>query len=157
MADFRNGAYQILVSTSVVEVGVDIPNATVIVIEGAHRFGLSQLHQFRGRVGRGFEKSYCILIPDSADNVENERLKIMAETDDGFILAERDLELRGPGQFLGTRQSGYSDLRLANLTDIKLISNARKSAQILFENDPENQGLKEVYLLAWGTGKGDIS
>jgi ATP-dependent DNA helicase RecG len=162
MADFRNGAYQILVSTSVVEVGVDIPNATVIVIEGAHRFGLSQLHQFRGRVGRGSEKSYCILIPDSADNVENERLKIMAETDDGFILAERDLELRGPGQFLGTRQSGYSDLRLANLTDIKLISNARKSAQILFENDPElkspqNQGLKEVYLLAWGTGKGDIS
>lgn len=125
MADFRNGEYQILVSTSVVEVGVDIPRATVIVIEGAHRFGLSQLHQFRGRVGRGTEKSYCILIPESTEDVENERLKIMAETDDGFVLAERDLELRGPGQFLGTRQSGYSDLKLANLTDIKLID--RKS------------------------------
>ncbi len=162
MADFRNGEYQILVSTSVVEVGVDIPRATVIVIEGAHRFGLSQLHQFHGRVGRGTEKSYCILIPESTEDVENERLKIMAETDDGFVLAERDLELRGPGQFLGTRQSGYSDLKLANLTDIKLIYNARKRAQIVFDEDPElkspqNQGLAEAYRHAWGDSKGDIS
>lgn len=162
MADFRKGTYQILVSTSVIEVGVDIPSATVIVIEGAHRFGLSQLHQFRGRVGRGVEKSYCFLIPEASEDVENERLKVMAETNDGFLLAERDLELRGPGQFLGTRQSGYSDLQLAKLTDVRLISNARKQAQIVFEDDPElsspqNQILDEAYRNAWGNDKGDIS
>ena len=103
MTRFRDGEYNILVSTSVVEVGVDVPNSTVMVIEGANRFGLAQLHQFRGRVGRGAERSFCILIPDSEDKAENERLQVMTETNDGFVLAEKDLEQRGPGLFLGTR------------------------------------------------------
>lgn len=137
MRSFHDRETTILVTTSVVEVGVDVPNATVMLIEGANRFGLAQLHQFRGRVGRGSEKSYCLLIPDTADAVENERLQVMAETNDGFILAERDLEQRGPGEFLGTRQSGYGGLRLASLTDIHLIDAARRHAQALFAADPE--------------------
>jgi ATP-dependent DNA helicase RecG len=162
MRRFRDGEYQILVSTSVVEVGVDVPNATVMLIEGANRFGLAQLHQFRGRVGRGAEKSYCLLIPDSPDAVENERLQVMAETNDGFVLAERDLEQRGPGQFLGTRQSGFSELKLANLTDVHLIEKARRQAQALFEKDtdlanPDNQLLKAAMERAWGNTTGDIS
>lgn len=137
MHSFRNRETDVLVSTSVIEVGVDVPNATVMLIEGANRFGLAQLHQFRGRVGRGSEKSYCLLIPDTADAIENQRLQVMAETNDGFILAERDLEQRGPGEFLGTRQSGYGGLRLASLTDIHLIDEARRYAQALFASDPE--------------------
>lgn len=162
MANFRDGEFHILVSTSVVEVGVDVPNATVMLIEGAHRFGLSQLHQFRGRVGRGKDKSYCLLIPSKADAVENERLQAMAETNDGFELAERDLDQRGPGDFLGTRQSGFSDLRLANLTDIELIKKARRHAQKLFEQDPElvkdeNQQIAKSLKQFWNIGIGDIS
>lgn len=134
---FRNRETDILVSTSVIEVGVDVPNATVMLIESANRFGLAQLHQFRGRVGRGSEKSYCLLVPDTADAIENQRLQVMVDTNDGFILAERDLEQRGPGEFLGTRQSGYSGLRLASLTDIHLIDEARRYAQALFASDPE--------------------
>jgi ATP-dependent DNA helicase RecG len=137
MASFRDGHFQILVSTSVVEVGVDVPNATIMVIEGANRFGLSQLHQFRGRVGRGSFKSYCLLIPDQVDAIENERLKAMIETNDGFQLAEIDLQQRGPGDFLGTRQSGYADLQAANLSDVRLIEKARQFAQQIFTNDPE--------------------
>ena len=137
MHAFHNREIDILVSTSVVEVGVDVPNATVMLIEGANRFGLAQLHQFRGRVGRGSEKSYCLLIPDTADAVENQRLQVMVETNDGFVLAERDLEQRGPGEFLGTRQSGYGGLRLASLTDIHLIDAARRHAQSLFAADPD--------------------
>jgi ATP-dependent DNA helicase RecG len=167
MAKFRDGNIDVIVSTTVVEVGVDIPNATVMLVEGANRFGLSQLHQLRGRVGRGQEKSFCLLIPETPDNMENERLKAMSETDDGFILAERDLAQRGPGQFLGTRQSGLPDeLRLSNLTDIRLISEARQHAQDVFERDPELE-MPEHRLLAstlhqfWGevedNGKGDIS
>ena len=128
MTHFRDGEYQILVSTSVVEVGVDVPNATVMLIEGANRFGLAQLHQFRGRVGRGNVQSYCLLIPDTPDSVENERLTAMATTTDGFVLAELDLQQRGPGDFLGTRQAGFAELRLANLTDIHLIDKARRHA-----------------------------
>jgi ATP-dependent DNA helicase RecG len=162
MADFRDGKFHILVSTTVVEVGVDIPNATVMLVEGAHRFGLAQLHQLRGRVGRGSDKAYCLLIPENVNAVENERLQVMTETNDGFILAERDLEQRGPGQFLGTRQSGYSELKLANLSDVKLISNARRNAKALFEKDPdltqpENQLLAEALAQAWSSEKGDIS
>ncbi|MBE3143235.1 MAG: ATP-dependent DNA helicase RecG [Planctomycetes bacterium] len=162
MAQFRDKEYQILVSTSVVEVGVDVPNATVMLIEGANRFGLSQLHQFRGRVGRGSDKSFCLLIPETEDSVENERLAAMAETNDGFILAERDLDQRGPGDFLGTRQSGFSELKMANLTDIRLIEKARQQALILFEkdptlSDPEHLALEKTFRRFWGNGRGDIS
>lgn len=163
MEKFRDGEFQVLVSTSVVEVGVDIPNATVMLIEGANRFGLAQLHQFRGRVGRGAEKSYCILIPDTPDNTENERLQVMAETSDGFVLAERDLEQRGPGQFLGTRQSGFNELQMANLTDVHIIENARRHAQQLFETNPELSGTEFAALKAalnrfWeASGRGDMS
>jgi ATP-dependent DNA helicase RecG len=164
MTRFRNGEFQIMVSTSVVEVGVDIPNATVMLVEGANRFGLAQLHQFRGRVGRGSDKAYCLLIPETADAVENERLQVMVETNDGFILAERDLDQRGPGQFLGTRQSGYSELHLANLSDVHLIEKARRFAKALFQEDPDliqpkHQLLAKALLRAWGNdnGKSDIS
>ena len=136
MTRFRDGEYHILVSTSVVEVGVDVSNATVMLIEGANRFGLAQLHQFRGRVGRGQDKSYCLLIPNTEDAVENERLAAMSKTNDGFVLAELDLEQRGPGDFLGTRQSGFLALRLASLTDITLIEMARRYAKAVFDKDP---------------------
>jgi ATP-dependent DNA helicase RecG len=162
MSSFCKGDIQILVSTSVVEVGVDVPNATVMLIEGANRFGLSQLHQFRGRVGRSQYQSYCILIPGTADEAENERLSAMVETNDGFILAQRDLEQRGPGEFLGTRQSGYTELRLANLTDVHLIEKARRFAQSIFEVDPdlespEHQLLAKSLQRFWRLGQGDIS
>lgn len=162
MNAFRNQEYHILVSTSVVEVGVDIPNATVMLVEGANRFGLAQLHQFRGRVGRGAAQSYCLLIPDNEDSVENERLQVMAETNDGFILAERDLEQRGPGDFLGTRQAGYAELRLANLSNVRLIEKARRLAIQLVEVDPQLEANENAALLStldrfWGSGRGDIS
>jgi ATP-dependent DNA helicase RecG len=162
MMNFRDGTYKILVSTSVVEVGVDIPNATVMLIEGANRFGLAQLHQFRGRVGRGKEQSYCILIPDTENAVENERLTVMTETNDGFILAERDLDQRGPGDFLGTRQSGFAELHMANLTDIHMIEKARRQAQSLFSQDPaltnpQNGSLKKVFHEFWGITRGEVS
>lgn len=162
MTQFRDRDFDILVSTSVVEVGVDIPNATVMVIEGANRFGLAQLHQFRGRVGRGAEKSFCLLIPDSASESENERLNVMVSTNDGFVLAEKDLQQRGPGQFLGTRQAGYSEMQLAGLANVHVIDQARRLAQDLFSRDPE-LALPEHELLAaalrwaWGNRKGDIS
>ena len=162
MARFRDGEHHILVSTSVVEVGVDVPNATVMLIEGANRFGLAQLHQFRGRVGRGKSKAYCLLIPDSGDAVENERLNAMVETNDGFVLAERDLEQRGPGEFLGTRQSGYSELKMASITDVQLIEKARHHAQQLFASDPELEKPEHKLLAAalnrfWRAGEGDVS
>jgi ATP-dependent DNA helicase RecG len=162
MKAFRDREYNILVSTTVVEVGVDIPNATVMLIEGANRFGLAQLHQLRGRVGRGSSQSFCLLIPDKEDALENERLSVMAETNDGFVLAERDLQQRGPGEFLGTRQAGFTDLKLANLTDVRLIEKARQQAQILFKDDcdltaPENQLLAKKLQEFWEGGRGDIS
>ena len=162
MKSFRDHDIDVLVSTSVVEVGIDIPNASMILIEGANKFGLSQLHQFRGRVGRGTAKSYCILIPESESDSDNERLQAMVETNDGFLLAEKDLDQRGPGDFLGTRQSGFADLRMASLTDIRMIEIARKAAQTLFEEDPnlaqpENQYLVTTLNHFWGAGKGDIS
>lgn len=162
MSDFRDNKYQILVSTSVVEVGVDIPNATIMLIEGANRFGLAQLHQFRGRVGRGYQQSYCLLIPDNEDALENERLAVMTETNDGFVLAEKDLQQRGPGDFLGTRQAGFMELRMANITDLPLIEEARKHAQSIFESDPdltapEHDGLHKMIDRFWRSGEGDIS
>jgi len=162
MLDFRDGRLDILVSTSVVEVGVDVPEATVMLIEGANRFGLAQLHQFRGRVGRGTAQSYCILIPEQPDETENQRLMAMAETNDGFVLAERDLQQRGPGDFLGTRQAGFSELKLASLSDVRLIEKARKAAQTLFERDPElslpeHGGLAAALQRFWAGAVTDIS
>ena len=162
MKEFRSGNYDILISTTVIEVGVDIPNATIMLIEAANHFGLAQLHQLRGRVGRGDAQSYCLLIPDDEDAAENERLTAMTKSNDGFYLAEVDLKLRGPGDFLGTRQSGYANLRLANLSDVKMIEKARRFAQELIEKDadlksPEHQNLAVALDRFWGTRKGDIS
>jgi len=163
MLKFRDKQYHILVSTTVVEVGVDVPNATVMLIEGADRFGLAQLHQLRGRVGRGSDQSYCLLIPTHEDKSENERLQAMAESNDGFFLADKDLQIRGPGEFLGTRQAGYtSGLRMASITDVKLIEKARAQAQAVFEKDadlsqPEHTLLAEALGRFWGEGKGDVS
>jgi ATP-dependent DNA helicase RecG len=162
MRAFRDGKTQVLVSTTVIEVGVDVPNASVMLIEGANRFGLAQLHQLRGRVGRGSDKAYCILIPENEDAAENERLKVMTETNDGFVLAEKDLEQRGPGQFMGMAQAGFGDLRLASLTDARLIDKARRHAETLLDADPELSKPEHKPLAAAlkqyaSDGKGDLS
>ena len=129
MADFKDGKYDILVCTTVVEVGVDVPNATFMLIENAERFGLSQLHQLRGRVGRSEQQSYCVLFSNTNNMETKERLKIMTETNDGFVIAEKDLQLRGPGEFLGTRQSGLPDLVISDIVrDAKILELARKEA-----------------------------
>lgn len=139
MKDFKNRKYDILVSTTVVEVGVDVPNATVMVIENAERFGLSQLHQLRGRVGRSDLQSYCVLVSGSKSQETKERLNIMTQTNDGFVIAEKDLQLRGPGEFLGTRQSGLPDLIISDIIrDAKILELARNEAiQFLKENNIE--------------------
>ncbi len=137
MAAFRNREYDVLVATSVVEVGIDIPNATVMLIEGADRFGLSQLHQFRGRVGRGSDASICLLIADDASQTAWKRLLLMEETNDGFVLAQADLEMRGPGDLMGTAQSGYDlPLRVAALGDTRTLERARIAAEALLDADP---------------------
>src|SRR5262249_11159985 len=138
MADFRARRIQILVCTTVVEVGLDVPNASVMVIEAAERFGLSQLHQLRGRVGRGAAASYCFLVAGYARSKEAaDRLSVMELSNDGFAIAEKDLELRGPGEFLGTRQSGLPELAVANLArDGALLSGAREEARRIIEGDP---------------------
>ena len=129
MSDFKSKKYDILVSTTVVEVGVDVPNATVMLIENAERFGLSQLHQLRGRVGRSDLQSYCILHTSSKSQETRERLNIMTQTNDGFVIAEKDLQLRGPGEFLGTRQSGLPDLIISDIVrDAKILEIARNEA-----------------------------
>lgn len=136
MRAFKNKEYDVLVSTTVVEVGVDVPNATVIVIENAERFGLSQLHQLRGRVGRSSLQSYCVLVSSSSSQDTLMRLNIMTQTNDGFVIAEKDLEIRGPGEFLGLRQSGLPELNLTDLTkDIKILECARKSAFEFLQNN----------------------
>lgn len=162
MQDFRDRSYDILVSTTVIEVGVDIPNATVMLIEGANRFGLAQLHQLRGRVGRAGEAAFCLLIPENEDALENERLAVMTETTDGFILAEKDLEQRGPGDFIGYRQSGYADLRMASLSDIRLIEKARRFAQEMLTDDPllekpEHAVIRNKLEVLWSNDSRDIS
>jgi len=139
MRQFRDGQLDVLVATAVVEVGIDVPNATVIVIEDADRFGLAQLHQFRGRVGRGSHQSYCYLLSAEASALARERLAILEQTEDGFALAEADLRLRGPGDFFGTRQSGLPELRVAHLADMPLLTTAREQAQLLWTTDPRLQ------------------
>ncbi len=166
MAHFAQGKLDILVTTSVVEVGIDIPNATVMLIEGADHFGLAQLHQFRGRVGRREHASYCLLVSDSSSPEAQERLQVVEATNDGFALAQKDLEMRGPGEFLGTRQSGFPDLKLASVTDLRLVEAAREAASRFFETDPEladpdNRLLARRVAQFWktkdGKGKGEIS
>ena len=129
MNDFKLGKFDILVSTTVVEVGVDVPNATVIMIENAERFGLSQLHQLRGRVGRSDKQSYCILVAQTASAQTKDKLSVLTQTNNGFIVAQKDLEIRGPGEFMGTRQSGMPDFGLADLvSDVKILELAREKA-----------------------------
>jgi len=153
MQRFVAGDTQIMVSTTVIEVGVNVPNASVMVIESAEKFGLSQLHQLRGRVGRGAEKSYCILLTGKSGTTARERMKIMTSTNDGFIIAEKDLELRGPGDIEGTRQSGALNFKVADIVkDRFLLNEARASALAILEADPElqsadNLGLKQYLLL----------
>lgn len=145
MDRFRKQEFQVLVSTTVIEVGVDVPNASVMVIENADRFGLSQLHQLRGRVGRGADQSYCFLISESKSPTTQERLEIMTLTNDGFVIAEKDLELRGPGEFLGYRQSGLPDLILADLVkDARILEEARNTAIAVVKEDPELQSSPQL-------------
>ncbi len=148
MLSFYDGEIDILVATSVIEVGIDVPNSTVMLIEGANRFGLAQLHQFRGRVGRGEYQSYCLLLSDEVSGDAEERLSAMEKTNDGFILAEKDLDIRGPGEFFGRRQSGMPELRLASLMDIEMIEIARKEAQMIFETDPNLEEPEHLLLQA---------
>lgn len=138
MTDFLAGKLSILVSTTVIEVGVDNPNATLMVVENAERFGLSQLHQLRGRIGRGAHQSYCVLMSDSDETLARERLRTLCQTTDGLAIAQKDLELRGPGDFFGTRQHGLPQLRLANLyRDRDILAAAQETASELFARDPD--------------------
>lgn len=134
---FAAGALQLLVATAVVEVGINVPNATVMIIEGAERFGLAQLHQFRGRIGRSELQSYCYVFPTTPEGVSNQRLAIFARTTDGFAIAEQDLQLRGPGEMYGVTQSGFGNLQVASLLDYEAIKQARQEAQQLLTRDPQ--------------------
>lgn len=138
MEQFRNGMLNILVSTTVIEVGVDVPNATVMIIENSERFGLAQLHQLRGRVGRGIHQSYCILIADPKTDEGKQRMRVMTQTEDGFKIAEEDLKLRGPGEFLGVKQHGFPSFHAADLLrDFKILQMARQEAFRIIEQDPQ--------------------
>ncbi len=162
MRRFRSGKLDILVSTPVVEVGIDVPNAAVMLVESADRFGLSQLHQFRGRVGRGQEQSYCMLLAQNPSEIGRQRLDIIEKVQDGFQLAEEDLRLRGPGEFFGTRQSGLPDLRMAKLSDVALLELARSEAIRLFQIDPtldkpEHRLLARELARVWSAEGGEWS
>jgi ATP-dependent DNA helicase RecG len=164
MAQFKDGNIDILVSTTVVEVGVDVPNATVMMIEDAERFGMSQLHQLRGRVGRGNCKSYCILVTDNATEDAKKRLKTLSSTNDGFKIAEEDLAQRGAGDFFGNRQHGLPPLKIADLSkDLNLFQMTREAAENIIKADPEllnteNRALRlEVMRLFAKSGQNDLN
>jgi ATP-dependent DNA helicase RecG len=145
MAEFKDGRTHILVATTVIEVGVDVPNATVMVIEHAERFGLAQLHQLRGRVGRGSEQSYCILVTGKMNDAARERIRTLVDSNDGFVIADMDLKLRGPGEFFGTKQSGLPSLRIANiLRDQEILELARREAQSFVDRPPSVEALREA-------------
>ena len=154
MRRFRANEIQLLVATTVIEVGVDVPNAVVMIIEDADRFGLAQLHQLRGRVGRGQHESFCVLLADPATPDGQTRMRVLCETGDGFRIAEEDLRLRGPGEFYGVRQSGLAGLKIADvLRDRDLLMQARDDAFSLIDADPklakaENRGLRRMVLSA---------
>ena len=149
MATYKEGKIDILISTTVIEVGVDVPNATIMIVENAERFALAQLHQLRGRVGRGKFKSYCILKYESKSDIVAERMKIMEQTNDGFVISEKDLQLRGPGDFFGTMQHGVPEFKVANLfTDMDILKDAQQCSKKLLKEDPflkneENAKIKE--------------
>jgi len=137
MKRFKENSIQILISTTVIEVGVNVSNANIMLIMNAERFGLAQLHQLRGRVGRGKYKSYCILINKSKNKVARERMRIMEKTSNGFIISEKDLELRGPGEFFGIKQHGLPELKIANIfTDMKILKIAQNVANDILKEDP---------------------
>ena len=150
MEEFKNGKIQILISTTVIEVGVNVPNASIMVVENAERFGLAQLHQLRGRVGRGEYQSYCILKYQGNSDVIRQRMKVMQETNDGFVISEKDLELRGSGEFFGTKQHGIPEFKIANLfTDMPVLKEAQTAAEEILIKDPkleqpENNLLKKI-------------
>ena len=160
MSEFRKGKTNVLVSTVVVEVGVDVPNATIMVIEGADRFGLAQLHQLRGRIGRGEAKSYCFLFAETDSQTAKSRLEVMTRSNDGFEIAEHDLRLRGPGEMFSTRQHGLPDLKIANIVDdFDLLVMARKNAFELVSQDPmltkaENRNIRQALLAKFGDALG---
>ena len=150
MERFKNGDIDILISTTVIEVGVDVPNSNIMVIENAERFGLAQLHQLRGRVGRGEYQSYCILIYQGKSDVIRKRMKVMTDTNDGFIISEKDLELRGSGEFFGTKQHGLPEFKIANLfEDMPVLKQVQALAIKIMEEDPKlelpkNKELKQL-------------
>jgi ATP-dependent DNA helicase RecG len=163
MERFRRGETNALVSTTVIEVGVDVPNATVMLVENAERFGLSQLHQLRGRIGRGEHKSYCILLTSDESKETSAKLAVLEKTSNGFEVAEADWDLRGPGDLLGTAQSGLPALKIGNLkTDAQLMRRARQAAMSIFANDsqleqPENQRFRHLIVERQGRTFANIS
>ncbi len=165
MDDFRRGKIDVLVSTVVIEVGVDVPNATIMVIEGAERFGLAQLHQLRGRIGRGQAKSYCFLFAETDNEAAKSRLEMMERSSDGFEIAEHDLRLRGPGELFSARQHGLPDLKIANIVeDYELLVMARRYAFEMVSDDPmliraEHRNIRRALLGKFGDslGLGDVA
>lgn len=155
MEGFRDGEYQVMVATTVVEVGIDVPEATVMIIQHAERLGLAQLHQLRGRIGRGERDGKCYLLAEPATDEAHKRMDVLAKTSNGFKIAEEDLRIRGPGQFFGTRQSGMPEFRIYDFSDPEVLKEAREDALELVEQDPglkkqEHKRLKNIVLAKYG-------